>query len=40
MKRKEEVHFADDFLVGFWAQVAVHGGLDGVEVLDDVFEEF
>lgn len=32
------VHFADEFLVGFWAEVAVDGGLELVEGLDHVFE--
>lgn len=33
-----DIHFADELLLGFGAQVAVYGGLDLEEVLDYVFE--
>jgi len=33
-----DIHFADELLLCFWAQVAVHGRLDLEQVLDDVFE--
>ncbi len=31
------VHFPDELLLRFWAEVAVHGGLDLEEGLDDGF---
>lgn len=35
----EGFYLADEFGVRFRAEVAVHGGLDCIEVLDGVFEE-
>lgn len=32
-----EVHFSDELLLGFGTEVAVHGGLDLEEGLDDGF---
>jgi hypothetical protein len=34
----DNVHFPDELLLCLWAQVAMHGGLDLEQVLDDVFE--
>lgn len=32
------VHLPDEFLLGFWTEIAVHGGLDFEEMLDYILE--
>lgn len=41
MVGRDEVgsHLPDELRVRFGPEVAVHGGLDGVEVLDGVFDQ-